>query len=84
MGTKSANLYLQNAAGMTGIGVMNMSNAVNLPQQSILPQAIVKTGRPIVNTTNLAANNMQQHQVIMHSSSHFINREIKFNISLFL
>lgn len=83
MGTKSANLYLQNAAGMTGMGMVNMSNAVNLPQQSILPQPIVKTGRPIVNTTNLAANNLQQHQVIMHFIPHFLNMELKSIISYF-
>lgn len=81
MGMKSANLYLQSAAGMTGIGMANMSNAINLPQQSILSQPIVKTGRPIVNTTNLAANNLQPHQVIMHSSS-ILNVERKINISL--
>lgn len=55
-----ANLKAAHQQSVAGMTIANMSN---IPQQSILPQAIVKTGRPIVNTTNLAANNLQPHQV---------------------
>lgn len=55
--------YYQHQVGnnLNALGVGNMTNSVNLTQPQVHLQPIVKTGRPIVNTTNLAANNLQQH-----------------------
>ncbi|XP_055310650.1 cold shock domain-containing protein E1 isoform X3 [Sitodiplosis mosellana] len=62
--TAKANFYPQNVvpnlSGLGGVG--NMQQSIISQSQINSAQPIVKTGRPIVNTANLAANNAQQHQ----------------------
>lgn len=72
----------QDGGNLNSIGVGNLASGGNLgQQQSIIPQPIVKTGRPIVNTGNLATNNLQ-HQVNMKKTYFCIRMKFFFNFEI--
>lgn len=58
--TNKSNYYPHQVSGSNLNALGNIANAVNLTQQQVHMQPIVKTGRPIVNTANLASNSIQQ------------------------